>query len=845
MMRKLRRYWHYLSIAVATIGLTLSLQGAIAMTPTATSLSAQTPTALEQGRQLYQSGRFADAAAIWSEAAREYRDTGNESDRALTLSYLASAYQKLDRPGLAEEAIVESLALLESASDPQAILRAQALNTQANLFLYLGQMQKALDIWEEAENYYQDAGDFQGAIGSQLNQARVLYGLGYYGRAYTILQAIAQQTDRLDRSSLKIQTLHSLGDALHQNGFEEDARQVLEQGLVLAEQLNADSELSPILLSLGNIATDQNNTPDALYYFQQADRTAKNKKNRLDAQLNLLRMYAELGEQNETRRIAASLQQEMNALPPSRPKIYAAINFAHTLKTVEQLETIVSPPKVVKLLGDAVQDARSLNDPTAEAYALEELGTLYTNRGQGKAGKKLLEQSLSLGQAIQGNRIISQAAWTLGRVLQEEGKLSDAIAAYREAITALQALRGDLVAVDRELQFSFRESVEPVYRELVGLLLDNNPGQAELAEVRDLIENLQLAELDDFFEDACLEAEPQQIDEIDPDAALLYTIMLRDRLGILVSAAGQPIRYYSQPLPRQQVEEKVHAFLSTLHPVSDSTQQLQLSQQIYDWLIRPVEEDGALQGSKTLVFVLDDLLQRLPVGALHDGQEYLIEKYAVALSPGLQLLPTNQLQQQQIDAVVGGISESVSGFAALPEVEQEVQDISRTIAATQLLNQSFTRENLVQRLQREHPNVVHLATHGQFGSTQESTFLLLWDGQLNVRELSEMLRDRRRSDDTLELLVLSACDTAAGDDRAVLGLAGFAIKSGARSTIASLWPVRDRVAAQVMTQFYEELNEPGISKVEALRNAQLQLINDKSFDQPFFWASFVMVGNWL
>ena len=849
MMRKLGRYWHYLSIAVATIGLTLFLHGGMGETPTSaiamTPLSAQTSTALEQGRQLYQSGRFADAAALWSEAAREYRETGDEIHQALTLSYLASAYQKLDRPGPAEEAIVESLALLESAADPQAILWAQALNTQANLFLYRGQMQKALNTWEEAETYYQEAGDFQGEIGSQLNQARVLYGLGYYGRAYDILTAIAQQADRLDPSSLKIQTLHSLGDALHQNGFWEDARQVLEQGLVLAEQIEAESELSPILLSLGNIAADGNKTQDAIYYFQQADRTAKNRKNRLDAQLNLLRMYATLGEQSQARNVATSLEQEMNTLAPSRPKIYAAINFAHTLKTVEQPETIVSSSKVVELLGDAVKDARSLNDPTAEAYALEELGTLYTDRGQRKAGKKLLEQSLSLGQTIQGNRIISQAAWTLGRVLQQEGNESEAIAAYREAITALQALRGDLVAVDREFQFSFRESVEPVYRQLVGLLLDNNPGQGELAEVRDLIENLQLAELDDFFEDACLQVQPQQIDEIDPNAALLYIIMLRDRLGILVSAAGQPIRYYSQPIPRQEVEDKLHAFLSTLHPVSDSVQQLQLSQQIYDWLIRPIEEDGALEGRNTLVFVLDDLLQRLPVSALHDGEKYLIEKYAVALSPGLQLLPTDQLQQQQIDAVVGGISESVSGFAALPEVEQEIQDISRTISATQLLNQTFTRDNLVQKLKREHPNVVHLATHGQFGSTQDSTFLLLWDGQLNVRELSEMLRDRRRSDKTLELLVLSACDTAAGDDRAVLGLAGFALKSGARSTIASLWPVRDRVAAQVMTQFYEGLDEPGIPKVEALRQAQLQLLEDKSFEQPFFWASFVMVGNWL
>jgi len=235
---------------------------------------------------------------------------------------------------------------------------------------------------------------------------------------------------------------------------------------------------------------------------------------------------------------------------------------------------------------------------------------------------------------------------------------------------------------------------------------------------------------------------------------------------------------------------------------------------------------------------------KVAIAALHDGQHYLIEKYAVALSPGLQLLPANQLQQQQINAIVGGISEAIDGFAALPEVEQEVKGISRTISATKLLNQTFTREKLVEKLQRESPNVVHLATHGQFGSTQENTFLLVWDGQLNVRQLSELLKTRRTSQNPLELLVLSACDTAAGDDRAVLGLAGFAVKSGARSTVATLWPVRDQVAAQMMTQFYQDLRQPGIPKAQALRHAQLKLLENKSFSEPFFWASFVMVGNW-
>jgi CHAT domain-containing protein len=153
---------------------------------------------------------------------------------------------------------------------------------------------------------------------------------------------------------------------------------------------------------------------------------------------------------------------------------------------------------------------------------------------------------------------------------------------------------------------------------------------------------------------------------------------------------------------------------------------------------------------------------------------------------------------------------------------------------------------LANRVQGNSANLVHLATHGQFSSNLDETFLLTWNGRMNIRELSELLRSRDSGQkDALELLVLSACDTAAGDDRAVLGLAGLAVKSGARSTLASLWPVKDQVAARLMTQFYQELRQPNTTKAEALRRSQLALLKDKDFDDPFFWSSFVLVGNWL
>jgi CHAT domain-containing protein len=114
-----------------------------------------------------------------------------------------------------------------------------------------------------------------------------------------------------------------------------------------------------------------------------------------------------------------------------------------------------------------------------------------------------------------------------------------------------------------------------------------------------------------------------------------------------------------------------------------------------------------------------------------------------------------------------------------------------------------------------------------------------------VKELSELLRSREgRQSQAIELLVLSACDTATGDDRAALGLAGLAVKSGARSTIATLWPVKDKAAALMMTEFYKNLQKPQVNKAEALRQAQLHLLQKTDFREPFFWSGVVLVGNW-
>jgi CHAT domain-containing protein len=343
-----------------------------------------------------------------------------------------------------------------------------------------------------------------------------------------------------------------------------------------------------------------------------------------------------------------------------------------------------------------------------------------------------------------------------------------------------------------------------------------------------------------------LNAKPEQIDQVDPTAAVIYPIILPNRLAVILSLAGQPLRYYQTQLAQSEVERTLDQLLQSLSPFLPSKERLRLSQQVYDWLLRPVETLLAESEVKTLVFVPDGSLRNLPMAALYDGKQYLVEKYSLALSQGLQLLQPRSLIREQLKALTAGLTESRQGFPALPGVASELNQIASEVRSELLLNQQFTKKILEDQIQTTSFPIIHLATHGQFSSKAEETFLLTWDGRIDVKDLDRLLRTRERENiNPIELLVLSACQTATGDKRATLGLAGLAVRSGARSTLATLWSVEDRSTARLMTEFYRELTQTEVSKAEALRQAQLTLLKKSNYQHPFYWAPFILIGNWL
>ncbi|MEB3885166.1 CHAT domain-containing protein [Lyngbya sp. CCY1209] len=806
---------------------------------------------MERGRNLYEMREFVEAAETLEEAVVILDDRGDEVNRAIALGNLALVYQSLGDWEKAETAIAAALQLLENRT-ASAVL-AQTSDIRGQLQLSRGDPRAAADTWRRTEEIYREIGDERGVIRAQINRSQALQALGLYRQALHTLEQLRESLASQPDSPLKVTALQNLGNALRVVGDLEQSRAVLGEALDLARSLDlppaAEAE---IWLSLGNTAGSLQDVETARAAYQNAADTDRVSV-RIRAQLNELRLLLGVEEWAQALRLWESVRSQLAALPDGPTAIEARINLAESLMIFPNAPIV---PRDVSLeaaewLGDAIARARSLGDRRLEAYALGTLGAVYEQNRQWSEAQTLTERGLFLAQTIDAPDIAYRWQWQLGRLLKAQNRRAGAIAAYRTAVSTLESLRTDLVAMNPQVQFSFRDSVEPVYRELVGLILQPDPetgevGSEDLRAARELMESLQLAELDDFFREACLEAQPRPIDAIDPRAAVFYPIILRDRLEVILSVPGRPLRHYAAPVPQTRVEETVRQLQQSLTPIFSTRQRLSWSGEIYDWLIRPAEGDLAAAEVETLVFVLDGVLRNLPMAALYDGRQYLLERYNIALTPGLQLLEPRSLSRERLKTLAMGLSRARQGFAALPAVETELEKIEAAVPSRVFLNDGFTRRRVQAQMEETPFPVVHLATHGQFSSRAEDTFLLTWDDRINVRDLDRLLRrSQGTSAEPVELLVLSACQTATGDRQAALGLAGVAVRSGARSTIATLWQVNDISTAAFMAEFYRQLAGPGVGKAQALRQAQLSLLREPRYRDPYYWAAFVLIGNWL
>ncbi len=840
----------------------------------------------QQARNSYAKGQFAEAVQLFQQAAQGYQAAKDPIRQALSLSNLSLCYQQLGQWDDANRAITESVDILNTIKDTKAeksLALAQALDIRGGLQLARGQAEAAFKSWEGATSLYNQLQKPSKALTSQVNQAQAFQNLGLYKKAISLLETALKlpqisttKAEQLKPAIEKVPAtpetataLRTLGESLRVVGSFDPANLILSRSLAIAQQLKLPEIVTLNQISLGNLTRAQislnkaNKTEidpqTAINYYQQAAASGIPDL-KVQAQVNQLSLLVETKQLDAAKALLPQVQQQIAALPASRSAIASRVNLAQTMIQMQkQAVGQFDWEEVAKLLAIAVQQAKDLGDVRIQADAIGSLGHLYEQTKQWADAEKLTQRAVQLGQQINAGDIAYRWQWQLGRVLAAQGKNNSAIASYKEAVSTIKSLRADLAAANPDLQFSFREAVEPIHRQLVALLVESNQkDNLNLKTARDVIEGLQLVELDNFFREACLNGNPAQVDQVDTKAAVIYPIILENQLAIIASLPNsqnkaetkdsRDFRYYKTAISRKEIETRASDLRRSLNENTVMDLALPRLQKMYDLVVRPAADDLAASKVETLVFVLDGVLRNIPIAALHDGKQYLVEKYSIALTPGLQLLAPRSLKQERLGALVGGLSEGRSGFDPLPNVEQEVEKIQSELPSQVLINQNFTSSGFQSKISAVSFPIVHLATHGQFSSQADETFILTWDGKIKVNELSGVLKTVEVSrSNSLELLVLSACETAAGDDRSALGLAGVAVRSGARSTVATLWRVDDEATAKLMSNFYDQLvkaKETGISKAEALRLAQLAILKNPEYQSPYFWGAFVLLGNW-
>lgn len=546
------------------------------------------------------------------------------------------------------------------------------------------------------------------------------------------------------------------------------------------------------------------------------------------------------------------------------------------------------------------------SDVRLELTALDARSQRYETQARWPDVIALSETALQVARAAPLGLVqdlLVQIEWRLGRAQWQQQRGDLALAAYTRAVEHAQAVRQDLPIETADGRSVYQSLLQPLLEGYVELELNSLPRldalrqAAALGRVRAAIEAMRQAEMQDFLGDRCTVEESAT--RLDAGVVVLYPLLLPERTELLVETR-HGLKRYTTPVKRAEVNAMAKQLAADIRGGDPSYEQS--ARRLYDWLLQPLAQE--LKDAHTLVVVPDGALRLIPFAALRDNTSFLVERLAVAVVTGMSMTSSGDVAGGAMASLLAGVAlpgpvvdklaatdimrpatgatrgltlggtlakgrslrsvSSVSSVSptpvsptsgvtqraalqaqlALPGVRDEVGAIATTLGSRVLLDEAFTLDGFRQETERGQYRIVHIASHGVFGGTADSSFILAYDELLGINRLQEVLRSERVQQHPIELLTLSACETAEGNERAPLGIAGAAIRARAKSVLGTLWPVEDTAAKTLMGRFYRGLAEGHLSKAEALRQAQLELIGQLDYQHPFYWAPFNLVGNW-
>lgn len=510
----------------------------------------------------------------------------------------------------------------------------------------------------------------------------------------------------------------------------------------------------------------------------------------------------------------------------------------------------------------SVLSTQSQTSPQQETVSLRErsratglMARLYYQQKRYSDAADLAERAISLAEISTEGADTYEWLALLGLIEQRRGNMTGATRLLEEAVTDLQSVNVN-TGFDLLLSEShFKDRITPIYLALADIYLSDKHGtKARLKEAQRVIEDFRTAEISEYYRlDCTIEAVGAILETAGSQdgTAIVYPILFDDRVEYLISANGATTRVTVNNISSFELGRMVETFLAAVKN-RGSDKYLVMARELDDLLIRPIEPTLKRAGAKTLIFVPDGALRALPLAALHNGSSFLVERYSLSLVPGLKLTTRTPIEKRENEFLLVGVVNADADnltprgkpFSPLIHVSEELQTLEARAGKNVLRIENFTKEQFRTALKETAYSVVVLASHAEFSDNVDESFVLARDEKLTLPELEALIRATKVSGQPIDLLVLSACDTAVGGDfRAAMGLAGMAVRSGARSVLATLWKVSDESTAKAVPWFFDEHFGNELSKADALRQTQLRMMQSE-YDHPYYWAPFVMIGNW-
>lgn len=721
-----------------------------------------------------------------------------------------------------------------------------------------GAFEPALNAWREAAQRYEEAGQTQDQSRALVQAAQAAQALGHPKLALQQLELALALAQQLGQPAWTAQVMDRLGRTYLSTHQFEACAQFLVQALDIARSVGEPALTAAVLNDLGILHALQGHDGEALAAYRESlslAQTAGQDALAIRARLNAGRVALRLGHHDDARVWLDEASHQIQSLTPSYGKASALISLGTELAEFGRTQPDQKDESLLRA-ANALQEAATMADRQGDgrtaSYAWGYLGRLYESEHRYEEAARLTRRAVFSAQAAQAPESLYRWQWQMGRILAALNQLDEALASYRSSVHTLEPIRPEVILSPEYATYGGSESLRPLYVEYADLLLhraarmdEGEAAQGYLKAARDAVEASKAVELRDYFRDECVDAlhAQKRVETVSATTAVLYPIVLPDRLELLVSLSGG--------LKRLAVEVTAHALgeevrrLRQLLEKRTSREYLPHAQRLYDWLVRPLEPDFAVAKIDTLVVVPDGPLRTIPMAALHDGGKFLIRKFAVATTPGLYLTDPQPFAPGRVRLLASGLTEATQGFPPLPHVAGELRTIHSLYGGDQLLNKTFVTEKLEQELKDRPISVLHIASHGRFEKDVAHSFVLTYDDKLTMERLDQYVGLFKFRRDPLELLTLSACETATGDERAALGLAGVAIKAGARSALATLWSINDAASSILVTEFYRQLSEGGLSKAVALQRAQITMMADLGYEHPAYWSPFLLLNNWL